>query len=119
MNASHFLGLLRRRVPEFTADDLFLDLPHVIAGEFAEFVLGRVRRYGITDPVVKRSFQLVNDLFSEGDPDAINIIETSLFEQLADDRVLSETAKALLETSGRKSLEQIATWAGRSDITPC
>lgn len=118
MNAARLLAHMRRHVPEFTADDLFLDLPHAIFGEFARFLIERIRGCGVADPVVRRSFLLVNDLFSEGDPEAINIIETTLFEQIADDSIVLGVAKPLLEAAGRKSLEEVATWAGSNDVTP-
>jgi hypothetical protein len=112
MKTADVLTSLSRRVPEFTPDDLFLDLPYVVFGEFAGFVVERIRESGIHDPVVKRSFEFVNGLFVEGDRETVNIIETTLFEQLSDDRVLSEAAEALLEESARQSFQQIARWAG-------
>lgn len=118
MNAAAFLSSLKQRVPEFTADDLFLDLPYVVFGEFAGFIAERIGTYGSDDPVVRRSFEFVNELFSEEDPEVINIIETTLFEQLADDSVLARAARAMLGPSARTSFEQIARWAGRNEVRP-
>jgi hypothetical protein len=118
MNAAALLRSLNRRVPEFSADDLFLDLPYVVFGEFAGFVVDRLDKHGSDDPVVKRSFDFVNDLFFEGDPEMVNIIETTLFEQLADDSVVARAAHALLEPSAQTSFEQIAKWAGGNEVRP-
>lgn len=118
MNTAVLLRSLKRRVPEFTADDLFLDLPYIMFGGFSAFIIERLRKHGTDDPVVRRSFDFVNDMFFEGDPEMVNIIETTLFEQLADDKVLAQAAHTLLEPSARTSLEQIVKWAGGIEIRP-
>ena len=116
MNAAVLLRTLKHRVPEFAADDLFLDLPYVVFGEFASFIIERLGKHGGDDPVVRRAFDLVNDLFFEGDPETVNIIQTTLFEQVADDRAIAGAAHSLLEPSARTSLEQVAKWAGGLDL---
>jgi len=118
MNTEALLRSLYRRVPEFRADALFLDLPYVVFGEFAGFVVDLLRERGSDDPVVKRSFEFVNDLCLEDDPEMINVIETTLFEQLADDIVIGRAAHALLEPSARASFERIARWAGGIEVRP-
>lgn len=115
MNTAGLLAGLRRCVPEFSADDLFIDLPYVVFGEFADFVAGRIHKYGIDDPVVIRSFDFVNDLFIQGDREVGNLIETTFFERLADDRRLSTVAEALLEGTAQEAFEHIAKWAGNHD----
>lgn len=106
---------LRRCVPEFAADDLFLDLPYVVFGEFAQFTIERLRTFGSDDPVVKRAFECVNDLFVGGDRETVNMIETTLFEMLADDSGLARAGKTMLEPSARASLERMEEWVGRKD----
>jgi hypothetical protein len=115
MTAAGLLSTLKRRVPEFVSDDLFLDLPYVVFGEFATFVIERLRQYGNDDPVVKRSFGLINDMFVDDDREMVNIIETTLFEQLADDTALVRSVQRLLEASARTSLQHIAKGGGGSE----
>lgn len=115
MNGPTLLASLRRRVPESTADDLFLDLPYAVFGQFAGFIIERMRRYGLDDPMVRRSFGLINDLFFENDRETVNIIETTLFEQLADDHALSRAAEPLLEPAARESFDCIRKTGGSGD----
>lgn len=99
-------------MPEFTADELFVDLPYMVFGEFAGFIIARIHEYGIGDPVVKRSFEFVNALFFEGDRETLNLIETTLFEELADDRRIATAAAALLDDAPREAFARIASLVG-------
>jgi hypothetical protein len=118
MNAGDLLVSLRRRVPEYTADELFLDLPYVVFGDFAGFLIERLRELGSEDPVVQRSFAFVNDLFAEGNQETANLVATTLFEQLADDRALSRAAEALLDAPARRVFEDMMKWPGSGDTSP-
>lgn len=106
------LRRLEQHVPEFTADQDFLDLPYLIFGKFSSFIIDRIRASGIDDPLVGRAFALVNELWSENDAEIMNMIETTLFEQLADEPSVANAATGRLSESARRGLWEILKGSG-------
>ena len=73
-----------------------------------------MEKAGSSDDVIRRSAELLNELFRLGDSEVMNIVETSIFEFMADDRLAARAMTELLEDGARDSFERIRTWVGGS-----
>ncbi len=77
------VSLLLGRIPEFRdlldAEDL--DLPYVVYGFFAQYLL----KLPESDPILDRAAAFVNDLAESGNADLENLVQVAVFEPLAGD----------------------------------
>lgn len=103
--------------PEFEPSELYADLPTVVMGEFGDFISARIKVYGSQDAVVQRVAQALNTLFVVADDEAVNALETGMFEQLADDATVADVMRSLLAGSAAESFIRIWSWAGAKHKT--
>ena len=73
--------LLLDRMPEFGArlDTGDLDLPYVVFGFFAQYLLDLSEG----DPILDRAVAFLNELAETGDPELENLVQVSVFESIA------------------------------------
>jgi hypothetical protein len=110
MNTHDLTRELRRRVPEFSPDPQFVDLPYVTWGEFGQFLRNGLVDTEATD-IVRRCVEIINEVFHVGDGEVQNIVETSVFEVIADDPRASSVIRPLLDADALDAFNRIARWS--------
>ncbi|MEZ5355748.1 MAG: hypothetical protein R2762_24195 [Bryobacteraceae bacterium] len=75
--------VLLDRIPEFRShlDEADLDLPYIVFGFFAEYLIG----LPVGDPTLDCAVGFLNELAESGDPDLENLVQVAVFESLAGD----------------------------------
>lgn len=107
LRSDKIVEYLLKTFPEFEEyDKENIDIPHVIVGNFAAFLIKKIEGQEIDD-VVKRSYQMINDLFSENnDRDLLDLIQIELFENLAQSKPAINFSRTHLNEDARKSFEK-------------
>ena len=102
LSFDEIVAVLVDRVPEFldehTKDQepIRPDRQYLIFGDFARFLRKRLSRNGADDQVVRKGFDLLNEMCLEPHSELANLAVVSVFEALADEPDHAVAAKALL-----------------------
>jgi hypothetical protein len=91
--------LLLDRIPEFRShlDEGDVDLPYVVYGFFAQYLLGLPP----ADPILERAVAFLNEMAESGDPNFENLVQVSVFESLAGDERSVRVKRGLCEKATR------------------
>ena len=100
------------RIPELRShlDKADLDLPYVVFGFFAQYLLG----LRVGDPNLDYAIAFLNELAESGDSDLENLVQVSVFESLAGDgrsalvklRLRDKATKLFLAAENMRRAEQ-------------
>ncbi len=95
---------LLRNIPEiktrrdFDPDEL--NSPTIVFDEFGDFLLDKIKSSSIEDPVIKRSFDFINQMMDSDIPDVQNLPIVGVFEVLVASKVGIQVAEQLLNEEG-------------------
>jgi len=90
---------------EHTKDEL--DLPTVVFDLFGDFLLDRIKSQPSDDPVIKKSFDLINEMQESEDPHVQNLPQVGVFEVLAGSKKGVEIGDKLINAKGREWFDKI------------
>lgn len=89
------------------------DLPYMVFSAFGTFVRDRVSEYGISDCLVRKSFEYVNQsVDTTDDVEYRNLICVGVFEPLCDRSETVSAALALLTGDARRHFLNTLQWFG-------
>jgi hypothetical protein len=110
MEYSNVVPELITRVPEFAASDSSwsTDLPHDALGSFALFLCKQIHQ-GVTESLLSRAFDFLNEMASSKDEDIVNLLVVSVLEVIADDERCQPVAQRYLSDYGRSLLNRVVS----------
>ncbi|OGH71181.1 MAG: hypothetical protein A2921_03095 [Candidatus Magasanikbacteria bacterium RIFCSPLOWO2_01_FULL_43_20b] len=102
---------LLNRVPELKSyhqfDEFELSEPTIVFDKFGDFLLGKIKSESQGDRVIKKSFDLINEMQDSEDPNVQNLPQVGVFEVLVGSKKGLEVGEKLLNQNGREWLNKI------------
>jgi hypothetical protein len=101
MKYEDMIEVLLQRIPEIrevlvAEERLSEDLPYVVFGSLARYILGLLANRPLSDPLIQRSFQLLNDMGNSDDREVVDLATAGVYEVLTDEPAGIRAARELL-----------------------
>lgn len=102
---------LLKRIPELKIshnfDEFELSQPTIVFDHFGDFLLEKINSHSADNDVIKRSFDLINEMMEAEDPHTQNLPVVGVFEVVAGSKKGIEVAEQYLNSNGREWLNKV------------
>lgn len=124
----NLIEYLIQKFPEYTKTNTFksyneveLKFTYMIVSDLANYVIERLEKYGVTDPVAERLFNFINEQFNNllSDPEVLNIIMIEIFDNFATTKEMLEFSRKNTSGKARHAVEMCLVSSGvdKPDLT--